>query len=148
MFRESIAPSAGNLDAIHGGLVNLMHQAHCVFLAGPEAHPSKIDIMDFIYNEKFHAMIDRKTPPYAPYVMKLVLSQACGQPLTVTNLIIHKSMRPQQKAPAAPATPAAPGGSNAYTVVRDDEDDEESPVRPRRKSTSNAFVTSRSCGHA
>jgi hypothetical protein len=71
MFRESIAASAGNLDAIHGGLVNLMHHAYCVFLAGCEAEGNEIDVMDFIYNEMYHAMLDRKTPPYAPYVMRL-----------------------------------------------------------------------------
>jgi hypothetical protein len=95
MFRENIAPAAGNLDAIRGGLVNLMHQAYSVFLAGPNAPGSEIDVMDFIFNEMHIALLDRKTPPYAPYVMRLICSQASGLPLTVTNLVIHKSVRPQ-----------------------------------------------------
>ena len=35
MFRENIAPQAGNLDDIRGGLVYLMYHAHKTSLAGP-----------------------------------------------------------------------------------------------------------------
>jgi hypothetical protein len=34
LFRENIAPSAGNLDAICGSLVNLLAYSHEVFMGG------------------------------------------------------------------------------------------------------------------
>ena len=73
MFRESIAPSAGNNDAIRGGLVNLLHFAHETATQGtlrPNANP--VDVMDYIFNEMYDSMINKKVPPYAPYVMKLM----------------------------------------------------------------------------
>jgi hypothetical protein len=37
LFHENIAPSSGNLDAICGGLVNLLAYSHEVFVSGEEA---------------------------------------------------------------------------------------------------------------
>jgi hypothetical protein len=37
LFRENIAPSAGNLDALRGGLVNLLAYSHEVYVKGVEA---------------------------------------------------------------------------------------------------------------
>jgi hypothetical protein len=42
LFRENIALSAGNLDAICGGLVNLLAYSHEVFVSGEEA---KVDLL-------------------------------------------------------------------------------------------------------
>ena len=75
MFRHTIAPSAGNNDEIHGGLVNLMIFAHYVYMSmddDTEAGSRPIDVMDFIFQEMHYAVFHRKTPPYAPYVMKLI----------------------------------------------------------------------------
>ena len=78
MFRENIAPKAGNLDDIRGGLVNLMYHAHQTYLAGPEAENRAIDVMDFIHSEMVHAFLERKTPIYAPYIMKLIVTKIPG----------------------------------------------------------------------
>ena len=75
MFRHTIAPNAGNTDDIRGGLVNLIVYAHSVFMGldddtAPNSHP--IDVMVFIFQEMHYSVFKRKTPPYAPYVMKLI----------------------------------------------------------------------------
>ena len=75
MCRWSIAPQDGNTDAICGALVNLMLQAHKVFLAGPNYHGFEVDVMDFIKCEINIDVHERKTPIYAPYIMKLILEQ-------------------------------------------------------------------------
>ena len=64
MFRENIAPQAGNLDDIRGGLVNLMYHAHQTYLEGPEAENRAVDVMDFIHSELVHAILEKKTPIY------------------------------------------------------------------------------------
>jgi hypothetical protein len=48
LFRENIAPSTGNLNAIRGGLVNLLAYSHEVFMGGEEGEADPIDVMDFI----------------------------------------------------------------------------------------------------
>ena len=67
MFRESIAPSGGNNDAIRGGLVNLLHyyfEAATLGTLHPNACP--VDVMDYIFHEMYDAVIHKKVPPYAP----------------------------------------------------------------------------------
>ena len=49
-----------------------MH-AHSVFLAGEDSSEDfKIDLMDYIFEELFSAVMNRKCPPYARYLMKLI----------------------------------------------------------------------------
>ena len=59
MFRLSISPSAGNNDAIHGGLINLMFHAYDTFSHGNgESARWNIDVMDYIYHEIYAAVRD------------------------------------------------------------------------------------------
>ena len=88
MCRWSIAPQAGNMDAIRGGLVNLMLFAHKAYFAGPHGHGFEIDAMDFIKCEINIALHERKTPMYAPYIMKLILKQLSQ--LDHTHFTPHK----------------------------------------------------------
>ena len=48
MFRCNIAPQAGNVDAIRGGLVNLLIHSYEVLKAGVNCQGYEIDVMDFI----------------------------------------------------------------------------------------------------
>jgi hypothetical protein len=99
LYRETIAPSAGNLDAIHGGLVNLLAYSHEVFVNGVEAEVEPIDVMDFIHKEMYDTMIiKKKTPVYAPYVTVLLIAQQLAHPLLTTHLTSHKFVKPQRKA--------------------------------------------------
>jgi hypothetical protein len=75
MFRANIAPSGGNNDSIRGGLVHLLHHAHLVFEAGRECEGMELDVMYFIFMERKIAMFDRKIPPYAPYIMRLIIDR-------------------------------------------------------------------------
>jgi hypothetical protein len=99
LFRENIAPSVGNLDAIRGGLINLLSYSHEVFVSGKEADVEPIDVMDFIYKEMYDTVITKKkTLVYAPYVMLLLIAQHTEHPLLTTHLTTHKYVKPQRKA--------------------------------------------------
>ena len=53
--------------------MNLLHYAHEAATLGnlrPNACP--VDVMDYIFNEMYDAVIHKKVPPYAPYVMMLI----------------------------------------------------------------------------
>jgi hypothetical protein len=72
IFRENIALSGGNNDAIRGSLVDLLIYAHeCAKSTDPNADFS-LDVMDFIFNEMFDAMVSRGSLPYAPFIMRLI----------------------------------------------------------------------------
>jgi hypothetical protein len=73
-FRSNISPSAGNNDALRGGLINLLYHSYHVFHNGEGyMEDQEIDVMDFIFEEIHYAMMERKVPPYAPYIMKLLV---------------------------------------------------------------------------
>jgi hypothetical protein len=99
LFRENIAPSAGNLDALRGGLVNLLAYSHEVFCKGEEAQVEPIDAMDFIHQEMYECILSKKAPVYAPYVMKLIKRKRPTYPLCLDTykLVEHKVVRPQNK---------------------------------------------------
>ena len=88
MFRENIAPQAGNLDDIRSALVNLMYHAHKTYLAGPDCQGYEIDVMDFIHCEIHQALLEQKNPIYAPYVMKLILYKM--EDLNTSHYTVHK----------------------------------------------------------
>ena len=88
MFRHTIAPQAGNIDQIRGGLVNLMAHAHFVCCRGKDytGDDAKIDVMDYIYHEMYSRIMDKKTPVYAPFIMKLIVEHS-NSPLCSVNLV-------------------------------------------------------------
>ena len=55
-----------------------MYHAHQTYLAGPDCESKEIDVMDFIHSEIYHAILEKKTPVYAPYIMKLILIKVKG----------------------------------------------------------------------
>jgi hypothetical protein len=73
MFRANISPSSGKNDSIRGGLVHLLPHACIIFEGGEDCEGKELDVMHFIFSEMHLAMIDKKIPPYAPYIMKLIL---------------------------------------------------------------------------
>jgi hypothetical protein len=99
MFRDSIAPQAGNFDAICGALVNLLVYTHEVCCKGETAEVEPLDVMDFIHREINDCLVNKKTPLYAPFVMKLIHAQNLNHPLLKANLIEHKVVKLQRKAP-------------------------------------------------
>jgi hypothetical protein len=76
--------------------------------------------------------------------VRLIHSQAPRQPLTITQLVVHKPVKLQEK--SVPSS-VAPGVSSAHPVAHEEEVVEDVP-RARRKSASNAFVPSSSREHA
>lgn len=98
IFRQTISPSAGNDDAIRCSLVNLLYHTHKTYMAGPDADVDPIDLMDYIFEEMYHAILYKKAPPYAPLVMRLINTQQHGSLLAMPpNLTEHTLVSLQQK---------------------------------------------------
>ena len=103
VYRYVLNPKVGNFDQVHGFLVNMM-----VLTAQKRGQGLQLDVMDFIWHEMHYAVTMRKTPPSAPYVMKLLckkwkdgdhgdLMKQCGR-LTehpVKSLTIKKHAKPR-----------------------------------------------------
>ena len=54
--------------------------------------------MDFMFHEMWLCLINKKSPLYAPYAMKLIKEKDTVCPLVVTNLVVHKLVKPLKKA--------------------------------------------------
>jgi hypothetical protein len=127
LFRENIAPSAGNLDALHGGLVNLLAYSHEVFCKGPEAQVEPIDVMDFIHREMYECILSKKAPVYAPYVMRLIKRKMPTYTLCVdtSKLVEHKAVKPQKKpTPGVTNEPFAPSSEDEEDEDMEGEEDD------------------------
>jgi hypothetical protein len=72
MFRENISPAGGNRDAIRSALVELMYLSHLCYESEDPDEDFGLDVMHYIFNEMHDAMISKRTPPYAPYIMLLI----------------------------------------------------------------------------
>jgi hypothetical protein len=121
IFRENIAPSGGNNDAIRTSLVDLLAFAHECATSTDPAEDFTLDVMDFIFYEIKDAIIQRNTVPYAPYIM-LLIKNALGDYDIHDDCVEHqvKKMyvkRKQSSAPSAayPSTFMADARSSAST---------------------------------
>jgi hypothetical protein len=85
MFRENISPSGGNWDAIRSALVELMYLSHCCFVSEDPNEDFKLDVMHYIFNEMHDAMISKRTPPYAPYIMLLIFEKVKDMDFSKSN---------------------------------------------------------------
>ena len=69
IFRETVHPKGGKFDEIHLYEVDLLVNARKM-----QGKGIKLDIMDYIYHEMWTATMERKLPPFAPYIMMLIES--------------------------------------------------------------------------
>ena len=109
IFRNNIAPEAGNLDDIRGGLVNLLVYANRVLTGIEEGTASELeplDVMDFIFNEIKECTEGRKVPVYAPYVMILLIND--GGASATDGCVEHKVSYIQKKLTPAERHAAGP----------------------------------------
>src|SRR4051812_2889953 len=72
LFCDSISPSGGNNDKIHGHLVPLLSFFHEWATNSGSAMDYKLDVMDYIYHEMTDAMFNRLSIPFSPYIMMLI----------------------------------------------------------------------------
>jgi hypothetical protein len=140
IFWASIAPQAGNFDAICGALVNLLAYSHEVYCKGETTLVEPLDVMDFIHKEINDCIVNKKTPLYAPFVMKLIHDQQLNHPLLKANLVDHKVVKLQRKEPTGHS-------KKPFAPVRGEDDDafaEGVSTRrgPRMKHASNAGSSS------
>jgi hypothetical protein len=140
IFRASIAPQAGNFDAICGALVNLLAYSHEVHCKGETTHVEPLNVMDFIHKEINDCIVNKKTTLYAPFVMKLIRAQELNHPLLKANHVDHKVVKLQRKAPTGHS-------KEPFAPVRGEDDDafaEGVSTRrgPRIKHASNASSSS------
>jgi hypothetical protein len=105
IFRQNIAPSGGNNDAIHTSLVDLLYLSHeCASSSDPD-EDFTLDVMDFFYHEIKDAIIQRNMLPYAPYIMILIKNYLQEFDLS-DDCVVHKVKKHyiKRKKPSAPST--------------------------------------------
>jgi hypothetical protein len=120
--------------------VNLLAYSHEVYCKGETAHVEPLDVMDFIHKEINDCIVDKKTPLYVPFVMKLIRAQELNHPLLKANLVDDKVVKLQCKAPTGHS-------KEPFAPVRGEDDDvfaEGVSTRrgPRMKHASNAGSSS------
>jgi hypothetical protein len=109
LFWENIDPSGGNNDAIWDVLIELLGHAHDCYSCTDDTMNFKIDVMDFIFNKMYNAMIGRNTVPYAPYIMLLIkdtLRSTSGFDDMSDDYEEHKVKKPYIISKSTPAPPA------------------------------------------
>jgi hypothetical protein len=62
-----LAAKVGNFDDVHSFVVDLMVNSHKMKGTGV-----KMDVMDLLYNELYFGVIEKRSCPYAPFMMKLI----------------------------------------------------------------------------
>ncbi|KAK1620499.1 hypothetical protein QYE76_026016 [Lolium multiflorum] len=67
VYRETIGPKGGNLDELHLYEVDLMANSFA-----KKGTDERLDVMDYIYNEMWSCVMEKKLPSFAPYIMKLI----------------------------------------------------------------------------
>jgi hypothetical protein len=67
VYRETLAAKTGNFDEMHGFVVDLMFRSHANRGLG-----RKLNVMDYIFHEMKTSMVERKVPPYGPYIQALI----------------------------------------------------------------------------
>ena len=97
IFRDNICPSGGNNDAIRGALVGLLVVAHECANSEDEYEEFQLDVMDFIYHEIHDTMVSRQSMPYAPYIMKLIISCAPDEDFSDMLTTQHRVKKPYVK---------------------------------------------------
>jgi hypothetical protein len=85
-----------------------MYHAHKVFLDGHETHEREIYVMDFIFHEMYHTILEKKRPIYAPYVMKLVHAKNTLSPIIVLvpHNLCHLQVKKTHVVEVSPPPPA------------------------------------------
>lgn len=144
MFRSNISPSAGNEDAVRGALVNLMAHAHHVYRLGPEDERNQhVDVMYYIFQEMHIAITEKKCPPYAPYIMKLILEATKRKIKCDTKHPAgHYQLKKTNASTSAPPTDLR-GSSRARVPYDTDEDvdmEEMPPARTKHAMNSKEHV--------
>jgi hypothetical protein len=97
LFRDNIAPSGGNNDAIRTSLVNLLHFTSRAAHGRRAGQHFNLDVMDFIFHEIYDAMVSGHSIPYAPYIMMLLKETLGDDYFSDVVCIDHKKKRPYVK---------------------------------------------------
>jgi hypothetical protein len=134
MFRENISPSGGNRDAIRAALVELMFLSHRCFVSTNPNEDFKMDVMHYIFNEMHNAMLSKRTPPYAPYIMLLIREKVKDMDFSKGNSE-HKLKRMNVIKPMEEKT-AAKGKGKKLVPTDDDDVEMDDPSSPVCKTTS------------
>ncbi|KAK1646189.1 hypothetical protein QYE76_063994 [Lolium multiflorum] len=122
IYRETVAVKVGNVDESHSFVIDLMLQTHL-----RKGKGVKMDVMDCLWNQIFLRMVEKRSPAFGPFIMKLIsevwrqkFEGAILEPFS--SLTVHKrknllikdhELLASTSASAAPSAPAAPSAGPA-----------------------------------
>jgi hypothetical protein len=134
MFRESISPAGGNQDAIRLALVELMYLSHRCYMSEDPNEDFSLDVMHYIFSEMHDAMISKRTPPYAPYIMLLILEKVKVMDFSKGNLE-HKIKHMNLIKPNEEKKKEAKARGKKHVPKYDDDVEMDDPSSPVHKTS-------------
>jgi len=123
IFRETVAPRAGNKDEIHGFSVDLLFNTFLNRDSG-----TALDVMDYIWNEMVAAAHSRRVPPFAPYIMALIVAKCppIARTLSTHPLIVHRPKALKLKKHSKPRNVKGQEVDEEENVIEADSEDADS----------------------
>ena len=126
IFRETINPKVGNIDEIQGYLKDLLLLVHKKRVTGIT---QKLDVMDYIWQEIWSAIVWKRNACYGPLIMKIILfaweQRHPGIPIgDADSWVTHKGKRllvKNHEEPTIHSTPAARKGKAKPKIIIDEE---------------------------
>jgi hypothetical protein len=134
MFQESISPAGGNRDAIRSAIVELMYLTHRCHVSEDPNEDFRLDVMHYIFNEIHCAMISKRTPPYAPYIMLLILEKVKDMDFSKGNTE-HKIKHMNVIKPKEEKKKEAKARGKKHVPEDDDDVEMDDPSSPMHKTS-------------
>ncbi|KAK1681680.1 hypothetical protein QYE76_042528 [Lolium multiflorum] len=111
---------SGNVDEIHSFVIDLMLQTHL-----RKGKGVKMDIMDCLWNQIFLRMVEKRSPAFAPFIMKLIsevwrqtFDGAILEPISpLTNHPRKNLLIKDHGLPASPSATAAPSATTGPSTA-------------------------------
>jgi hypothetical protein len=132
IFRHTLFPRVGNLDMVHGHLVDMLLLCHSEKGTG-----AVLDVSHIMWKELVNATYGDHVPIYAPFIFRLIVNTWTamfpGEQLETGPLTVHETINLRQKELWAPTRRAA------GVPLATEEDEEDSDYVPDPEHSSGSF---------
>ncbi|KAK1629190.1 hypothetical protein QYE76_003505 [Lolium multiflorum] len=119
IYRETVGVKVGNVDEIHSFVIDLMLETHLRRGKGVQ-----MDVMDCLWNQIYLRMVEKRSPSFAPFIMKLIsevwrqkFDGAILEPISPLTEHPRKNLLIKDHGLPASATTAPPTGPSVLPLA-------------------------------